>query len=423
MPSSDLFSATEHYAQALETFQDVPDTPSRLQALEVLKARDRVQVLLSDKAPDSSEALSRVLELDELMLKQSIRMQSVLDFAAARAKLVPPETAWWWQLDKKSEERKKRGDLPWEILAGIGLLFATPVALDIIRRFLDGAPDTMSILGALLTLLLTASPLTKHGREIAFGILSFLPFIRPSQRVKAMALASWLILVLLLLVQQWLLPYPLATYYNNQGVEARAAHNLTAAQQSFQRAAALNPDRVVPYNNLADAYRDAGLEDQAADWYQKAIERDANFAPAYRGLGELNNQQGKYATAERILLGGLSTEMPAMDEVAQKVTRYELLANLGWSYFGQEKTEMAQAALESALNLENDLKTMGATRGAEYRLALPHYYLAQVYEQIGNAAAARTQWEEVLRFLNVDDWHQYERYQTAQEHLKALDGK
>ncbi len=102
------------------------------------------------------------------------------------------------------------------------------------------------------------------------------------------------------------------------------------------------------------------------------------------------------------------------------VTRYGLLANLGWSYFGQGKTELAELTLMQAIEMEDELKQVGEAIGAEYRLALPHFYLAQIYEQAGDRQNAIVQWEECLRFLDATDWRQQERHFIAKQHLLTL---
>jgi tetratricopeptide (TPR) repeat protein len=335
----------------------------------------------------------------------------------------PPQDAWWWWEDKNSIERAQRKDLPWEIIAGTFLLLSTPLVLDVIKRLWDGAPDTISIFGTLLTLLITASPLVKQGRLAFQWVLKSVPWLKEQDHAKAMAWLSFVIFLLLVGTDQWLLPYPLATFYNNTGVEAQAAGNLARAQDSFRRAAALNPDRVVPYYNIARGYEQTGLLKKAEEWSQKAIEEDASFGPAYRGLGQIYNEQAEFAAAEEVLIAGLATTMSGVDEVTAEVTRYELLANLGWSYFAQGKTELAEKTLTSALEMEDELKGMGEQRRSEYRLALPHFYLAQIFEQTNDLPNAIIQWQESLRFLDEADWRQHERYLIAQEHLQRLKEK
>jgi tetratricopeptide (TPR) repeat protein len=332
----------------------------------------------------------------------------------------PPDTHWWWFLDQKAEEREQRNDLPWVLLTGTLLLLTATLTAEILRRLWDGAPDFVSILGTLLTLTLTASPLVKRGPELAQWFFERISWLKPRFRAEAMASMAALAFVAVLAVRL-LLPQ-LAIVYNNQGFAALQAGNLTKAQQKFQRAVALNPDIVVPYYNLADVYQRINRPDEAQAWYQKAIERDLDFAPAYRGLGHLHNTQGEFEQAESVLLAGLTYLGDEAEEKEDVVARYELLADLGWSYFAQEQHQLAQKALEEAIDLEAQLERFEDEEGAQYRLALPHYYLAQIYEQLEQTTEAYQQWEDCLRLLERG-WAHQEWRATALERIETLKEK
>jgi tetratricopeptide (TPR) repeat protein len=412
-----LGDALARYEQSLRDLDDDAE-----KQLAVLLARDLVDNAIRQAQPVSVSAIQNLGDLDD-QLKSKIITFPAESLTTWRDITQPSERAWWWWGDKKSAERVEKNNLPWEILTGTFLVLTTPLLLDILKRLWDGAPDIVSVYGTLLTLLLTASPLVKQGRQAATAISKFVFRITPKRQSRFMAFTALIIFLVMLVLQQWVLPYPLATYYNNQGAVARNQGNLQQAKNSFQRAAALNPDRVVPYYNLAEAYQQIGLSKQAQEWYEKAIQGDVNFAPAYRGLGQANNENGDFAAAERVLMAGLQATFTSSDEVTVNVTKYELLANLGWSYFGQEKLDLAKAICLEALALEPELKTLGDTQGAEYRLALPHFILAQIYEQASDVPNARQQWEDGLRFLDASDIRQRERILTAQQHLLALPTK
>lgn len=412
-----LAEALAHYEQSLRNLND--DAEKQLAAL---LARDELDRVLRQGQSVSASAIQNIGELD-VQFKSRIATFPVERLTLWRDITHPAEAAWWWWGDKKSAERVQQNNLFWEILTGTLLVLTAPLLLDILKRLWGGAPDVVSIFGTLLALLLTASPLVKQGRQIAATIFKAISGINLAHHARLMTLMSLVGFLAILTIQQWVLPYPLATYYNNQGVFARAQGNIQQAEGFFQRAAALNPDRVVPYYNLAEAYRQIGFSKQAQSWYEKAIEGDANFAPAYRGLGQVGNENADFAAAERILMAGLQASFTSDDKVTLKATKYELLSNLGWSYFGQNKFELAKTTLLEALALEPELKTFGDAQGVEYRLALPHFYLAQLYEQAGDISNARQQWEDCLRFLDAGDVRHRERILIAQEHLQALPAK
>ena len=409
-----LAEALARYEQNLQVLDDDIE-----KQLAVLLARDLVDSAIRQAQPISTSAIQNIGQLD-IQLKSKFFIFPVEKMTLWRDIIHPTESAWWWWGDKKPTEQVEKINLPWEILTGTFLVLTTPLLLDILNRLWNGAPDVVSVFGTLLTILLTASPLVKQGRQIATATLKSIFDLKPEQHIRMMAWMSLVVFLVILALQQWVLPYPLATYYNNQGVVARTQGNIQQAEGLFQRAAALNPNRVVPYYNLAEAYQKIGFSKQAQSWYEKAIQGDANFAPAYRGLGQVDNENGDFAIAERVLMAGLQTNFISDDDVTPKVIKYSLLSNLGWSYFGQGKLELARTIFLEALAFEPELKALGDLHGAEYRLALPHFYLAQIYERASDVPNARLQWEDCLRFLDAGELNQRERILIAQQHLQAL---
>ena len=407
---SSLNQFLDKYESALEALADDQQQPIKDKVLAVLKVRDNIQKLAVDRYEDDPDAMFKLMEMDRILKTKALEITRKVNLADWRDSYSPSDKSWWWFLD----DQEVRGDPLLRFLSVALLVLIIPLAWEIIKRFWSGAPDTISILGTILTLISLASPFIKLRKRFQY------PFVKFEHSSEIMIILSFVGLIALLVARLWFLPGPLATHYNNAGAAERAAGDLNQAQQYFQRAAALNPGRVVPYHNIAEAYLDAGLENQALMWFEKAIECDTNFAPAYRGLGALYNQQGRYLEAEHVLLAGLNIQSTASDEVLQQVTYYELLANLGWSYWGQGKPDLAQTVFNSALSLEEELKAMGMKNGTEYRLAIPHFYLAQIYEQAGSLDLAQLQWEECLRLLDQADWRQSERYQIAQQHLQDL---
>ena len=50
--------------------------------------------------------------------------------------------------------------------------------------------------------------------------------------------------------------------------------------------------------NLGDLCRELKRSEEAEQWYRKALERDANHAPAYNNLGILYQEQKRFEEAE-----------------------------------------------------------------------------------------------------------------------------
>jgi tetratricopeptide (TPR) repeat protein len=396
-PLAPALARYEHALERLGTDQD--------ELLAVLLARDAVAVALASGEALSVEQAQQLAKLDKTLHQQSSK-HALTDLPGWRDSFMSPDASWWWYLDKPAGP-SARSDLPWIIVASVLVTLTIPLALEIIKRLWESAPDTISLVGTLLTLLLTGSPLTQRGQELAAWILRRLR-LRPTIHAEVLAGAAALAFVVVLLVRVAGVP-ALAVTYNNWGFAALEAGNITEARQHFQRAMALNPEAVVPYLNLGDAYADIGLRDEALEWYQQALERDANFRATYARLGHQYNQQGAYAAAQRVLLAGLELAPVADNEDLIVLTEYDLLSNLGWSYFAQEEYAQAREALEAAVAL-----------APPERSALPHYYLAQVYEALGEPERASCAWEETLRYVDEENWQDRAWHQHATQRRQEL---
>lgn len=393
--TSTLDGALKAYAEALAALA----VPADL--LPVLLARDAVEEARQKAKLLAAEAAQQLVALDaRLQARAAAAPPDAL--AAWRQTLTPSAAAWWWHLDvaraKQAESGAQSAALFWNALAGTFILLTAALTAQILPRLWDGAPDLVSVFGSLVTLMLTASPLVKQGREIGAWFVEQLFKVRQTRRAEALAALTGLACVLVFVIR---LTLPaVAVGYNNRGFVARQAQNYALAQRSFQRAVALDPDQVVAAYNLAEVYARLREPDKARDWYRRAIAADLDFAPAYRGLGRLYNVQGQPAEAQTVLAAGLAVAGDAATE-ADTVIRYELLAELGRAYFAQEQPVLAQRALEDAIALESALVAFeqATPSGAQYRLALPHYYLAQVYEQADRPQDALAHWEACLRLL------------------------
>lgn len=400
MPS--LGPALARYEHALERLHNDPG-----ELLAVLLARDAVAMAVAEQGSLSVEQARHLAALDK-KLHQQARQHALSDLPSWRDSFTPPDTAWWWHFDTPVGP-EARSDVPWIVLASVLVTLTIPLALEIIRRLWDGAPDTISLVGTLLTVLLTGGPLTRRGQEFARWVLCRLPLVKPGQQAEVMAGTAALVFGVVLLLRLVAVPM-LAVAYNTWGLNALDAGDITAARQHFQRSTALNPDAAVPYIHLGDAYAEIGLHDEAVLWYQQALERDANFRPIYARLGYQYNLQGEHATAQQILLAGLALDPVADDEELVEATDYALLSNLGWTYVAQDEYERALEALEEAVRLE-----------PQNQGALPHYYLAQVYEERGDTEEACHQWHETLRYVDNEIWQDKQWHQQATQRIQELE--
>jgi len=402
--SPPLDAALDAYRQALETLNDEPQT-----WLSVLLARDWVEAARRQSLESSPETVQQLLALDAQLLQQATDLPEDT-LSSWRRTLRPPESHWWWYPEREIQAERERRDLPWVLLAGTLTTLTFPLAVDIVRRLWDGAPDTVSVLGTLLTLLLTGSPFTQRGREFVRWLLRRLPRLSLHLRARAMAAMAFLAFLLVLVGRLLALP-PLATAYNESGLAALQVGDLTAAQRRFQRAVALDPDFAVGYYHVANVYEEIGQPEEAIAWYRRALARDLNLAPAYSNLGRLYLLEGNAEQAVRVLQAGLNRATGEME--ADRLTRYRLLSNLGWAYTALDQPALARRVLEETIALEDVLD-------AVYRSAVPHYYLALTYEALGESEAALRQWEDSLRYLDPESPDQLGWEETIHTHLETL---
>ena len=403
--------ALNSYEEALKDLKkEQPET-----LLPVLLARDNVEKLLR---PDEGFFLSfsdvqakELLELDE-QLRQKVTGPLLEKFETLRMTRRPLDSYWWWFLDLAAKKRQAENDLLSKMLTGLLLVGILYLAPDIIKRLWDGAPLGLSISGTLITLILTASPLTKYGQEVAISLMARIPRLQARFHHQAMAGMALMAFVLLLLIK--FLGFPsLVSYYNREGLAAIDS-NPTAARQHFQRAVALDADMAVGYYHLGVMYEEIGQPKKAISWYEQAIEHDLNLPEAYSNLGRLYILQDDPKRALQVLHAGrIHTKRETKEE---QFIQYKLLSNLGWAYFELKQPELAYDVLQEALKLEKEVDT-------DYRSAVPHYHLALIYEELKQPDKALREWEDSLRYITSEKEkkpEQWEWEQTIYEHLEKL---
>jgi len=407
------------YEQALAHFRARPQ-PSQLLAL--LLARD---TLANFSTPLLAPELESLTALDQEFRQATTSLDNTLLSNLAIWRANQPQAnpqSWWWQLDSWHEEQAAEQDTPYILATGILILFTLPMALEIIKRLWDGAPDAFSIFGTLLTLLLTGGSLSQKIRELGLWGLKHLPGNRWGLKraiyAEVGALMAFIGFIIVLSSWWWGLP-ALAVWYNNWGTQSLELGNMGQAKGYFQRSIALNPENAQPYYHLGFLYDEIAEPKMAESWYQQAIQQDANFVIAYQGLGRFYNQQGSYTQAETILLAGLERAKKHPEPKLREAFPYYLLANLGWAYFEQGKYELAKRALTQTLEIEPNL----AQYDGYQPQALPHLYLAQLYTQQEQWSAALQEWEQCIGLLSPNvPTHQAMRLK-CQEGFKLVEQK
>lgn len=373
------------------------DKPPPDSLLGALLARDRVVVALSGN-PASPQTAQRLVSLDHRLRKTAPGMRKA-DWDTWQQSLNPPADRWWWRLDKTHAQTEGKRDLPWMLLAGLLMLGTLSLAAEIVRRMWGGGPDPLSVVSTVFTLVLTGTPLTKSGRELAGELMKKigLPIRYLGEMLVGAASLTCIVMLSLFLA----LP-AVARAYNNRGVGLLQTGDLTGAQRAFARAVSIKPDYYQAYYNLADAYVEISNYDQAGSLYNKTLAADRTFDWAYNGLGYVLILQGEPERAISVLYTGL-------DLAQDDAVRVALWTNLGRAYLEAERYHEAEAALVAALALDVE------EAAAHCNLALAAEGLDRSEDEVA------LNWENCLRYADVTTPRGQELAAMARAHLQQLE--
>ena len=378
MSSKNLSQAVAHYSATLSAVEDAQPQRSAEQILAVLKARDAIHVVLTDKTQNPVEDLIVIVQLDARLKRQIAQIARVVELADWRASLQPPDEAWWWFI-KTPPSGWDRFDWLWGALTILCLTISLGLVADISSRFLSGGPDTWAALAvvsqSMLTLLAAGGALTVAGQEAIKRILASLNV--PAHFKQEARLMLAILLLGGLAVLRLSLP-DIAIWYNNDGLQNYNAGRLTSAQFDYLRAIKLNPDYLEAHYNLGLLYEDLQQIDRARGEYLSAVQ--GGLDAAHNNLARLYILEEDYNAAVPLLKRGLLL-------TNHDAVKYDLHKNLGWARLKQARYEEAHVELEAAIALAPDH-------------APAHCLLAQVLESQGNGVGAQVEWETCLKLAD-----------------------
>ncbi len=366
---------------------------SRAQALEILSARDQLQLALNSQIPVASNIVAKVVELDSHLNQKAYKVSSAINLAQWRTSSPNPTEDWWWHLDTLQHNLLTRWITLFAWTGSLGLL------ANIASRFLSGGLGVFGAVAVLfpsfLTLLQAKSELTEVTQEDLRQITAQLPILKNIQvNIKTFSL---LVLFGLLLSFWFFLPLISQAYYNRQGLEAYNRGQLGTAEENYLRAIALNPDNVDAHYNLGNLYEDLQQFEKARTEYLIAVK--GNLPEAYNNLARLFIQKKEYPQAVALINQGI---VQADKQNSFPEIKYNLFKNLGWARFlQQERDTESQQALQVATSIANNpevtkyLKNRGSA----------HCLLAQVLERQKQPGTIQ-QWQQCCKFgstLNSDE--------------------
>ena len=135
----------------------------------------------------------------------------------------------------------------------------------------------------------------------------------------------------------------------------------------YNKAMAVDPKSHIPYNGIAEVYRDNIKDcDKAMEWYQKSFGVKAKERKACFGMGYCLNSKGRYSEA-------ISYLKTAIEQETDYVAAY---TELGYAYYMTSNNTDALTHLNKAISLNPNT-------------ANPYYYAALVYINQKNKTKAQ----------------------------------
>lgn len=212
------------------------------------------------------------------------------------------------------------------------------------------------------------------------------------------------------------------------GQEAKAKHHLEEAIKFFVCAADALPCYET-FFNLAEAYSDSCVYDNAKENYEKANQYDPNQPGAYNSLGIVYQQTGNYPKAEEYLQQTLTIAEKLIDQKAKLVWQACALGNLGMVCRNTGQMEQAEKHLKQALvilqkigdklNEANVLNNLGLIyvdicqieQAKDY-----HQQALKIHREIGNKLG------EASDLMNIGNvyFHNNQMEQVLEYHGQAL---
>ena len=349
--------------------------------LELLKARDAVQLFLEQDTPESNTIFIQTSNLDKRLKTQAKWVVQFVTLGELRTSFHPADNAWWWYLDQQF-------GFWWKFLSALFLAVSLGLIGDIAPKFLAGGVD---FIGTLTIASQGAFALLAGGSIFSGGFGQQLTKLFPRRvreewgTVLALSLTLFLIVFHLSLAR-------IGDYYRDRGHRQYTMAHLASAEANYQQALALNPDDGRTHYYLGNLYEELHDLPAAEAEYQVAI--GSGSLGAYNNMSRLYILGQEYDSAA-ILLRSMQSKLGLSYD---PMLHFGLLKNLGWTRLEQgllaeddvEKTiflEQSRSSLKGVLSLASNLDLEPS------RLAPAHCLMAQVMEATeGNEEEIRKEW-------------------------------
>jgi tetratricopeptide (TPR) repeat protein len=337
--ASRLDRAVDRYEKAIAAIEMADKDLTVELVLDVLTARNAVQVALEDKSqPNPGRLIRAVKELDDRLKKQTNYINQVTKLAEWQAILNPPQKEWWWLLDPLTPKPlRDRFDWLWRFFSLIFLTASLGFVADICTRFLTGGPALAGVFGVIipsvLTLLAGEGALTQTGREGIEYILTSLK-IDKSLWDEFICLAAGLLLGSLILL--WFsIPWIADHYYIPLGDKAYEAGKLTLAEDNYNRVIKLNPENTQIYYKLGNLHQELQNYNKAIENYKLAWK--GNHLKAADEIASLYLKQQNYQQADEWLDLALTPQKILLNNQPYTISQKEFKILTRFGFLNQQE--------------------------------------------------------------------------------------
>jgi tetratricopeptide (TPR) repeat protein len=414
---SRLDQAIANYAASLRAIEEVAPSLSLEQVIEVLVARDAIEVIRQSSEVVTGKSLAQLIQLDSRLKARAGVLAQTGQLADCRRSMQPPESAWWWFLEPPPppEPWLSRFGWFWNLLTVGCLVVAGTFATSTAQAFSTSGFDLLGTFSTIAQgtglVLVAGGALTDQGQKAVERIWSSL---KVPHRFHAEA--TFMVAGLLLLASYSIhrnLPQ-IGEIYHRQGQAAEAEDQWLVARDKYERALKFVPPNETHVQSqlqisLGKIYERLGQLAEAQKYYESAALADnpegrlrlgrVNLLQALQAAlwtGQVDaDQQSRLRDAENYLdltqqnLTDKPQNIEAVDkqQVASWQTRRlreEVYINQGilrWAKAHldapdqrakEEWLDQAEADFKQASDLEYDLPTVPSGRRADcyYKIAL-----------------------------------------------------
>ena len=378
---SHFYSLIKYIAQGLRYSSD---SPSKRQILDILIARDAVQVALKAHNPVPVWNLLQVEDLDNRLKQQSDLIVKTINLAEWRSLINPSISNWWWFLDESPFHPQNHRNWLWKSLSifllTISFAFGTSVYSAWFSVGLDALGSSFASAQGVATLFLGSRLFTTEENKPLLGYSKIPRYVWHQRIFQGSFLLTGLVLGL------YFLQPVISDLYTKRGINNYNAipRQIAKAKANFQRATELDPDNAEAHYGLGNIYEELGKLEQAQTEYEIAAQ--GALPDAHNNLARLYILHQQFDKAA-ILLEKWLEQFSQQDQMVE----YSMRKNLGWARLEQKRYDRAEAELREAIQLTNDLKRNEAA---------PYCLLAQVLDCKGNLAEANNNWQNCKKYAN-----------------------